>query len=157
MTDTPNTTPTAPETVDMTWDELRDIVQTATEGVYLATADGDGQPHVAFVQPGWADDGRLWFTSFASSRKIRNLRSRPEVAITCAPSPTFNLLLRAEARLVEDLAETRRLWDGGVVPYDPSMFFQGPEDPETQFVELRPTVATIHPLGPGPVHRYRPT
>lgn len=145
--------PTA-ETVPMTWTELRDVVTAADHGLFLATANASGRPHVAFVAPGWADE-RLWISTFGNSRKAANLRVRPEVALTCAATPEVNLLIRATARLVDDPAETRQLWDSGVLPYDPSAFFSGPDDPLTQFVELVPSVATIHPLGPGPVRRWR--
>ncbi|HRE01903.1 MAG TPA: hypothetical protein PLV68_11435 [Ilumatobacteraceae bacterium] len=76
------------------------------------------------------------------------------MALTCVPSPELNVLIRATARLVTDLAEVEQLWNDQVLPYDPGMFFSGPSDPMTQFVELTPTMATIHPLGPGPWRRY---
>ena len=63
--------------------------------------------------------------------------------MTCAPTPEANVLIRATARLVTDGEEAKRLWADGVLPYDPANFFQGPEDPETQFVELIPTSATV--------------
>ena len=68
----------------------------------------------------------------------------------------MNLLIRATARLVTDPDETRQLWNDGVLPYDPSMFFSGPEDPETQFIEFTPTVATIHPARPRPLEALEP-
>jgi len=151
---TTDTTPTR-DVVPLTWAELRDAVQGAGEGVYLATTGQDGRPHVAFVMPGWAD-GRLWISTFASSQKAANLRHRRDVAMTCPPSPETNLLIRATARLVEDPAETARAWDAGVLPYDPGMFFSGPADPEALFVELVVAAASIHPLGPGPTRRWQP-
>jgi general stress protein 26 len=146
----------APSVVPISWSELQDIVTAAGDGLFLATADADGLPHVAYVSAGWADE-RLWISSFASSKKVANLRQRGEAAFTCAPSPEVNLLIRATARLVTDLEETRQLWEEGVLPYDPSAFFSGPEDPQTQFVEFTPTVATIHPLGPGEWKRWTPS
>jgi general stress protein 26 len=147
---------TGPTVFSISWSELQEAVAAAGDGLFLATADANGLPHVAYVSAGWGDE-RLWISSFASSRKIANLRQRPDAAFTCAPSPEMNLLIRATARLVTDAEETRRLWDGGVLPYDPGLFFSGPDDPETQFVEFTPTVATIHPLGPGASKRWRPS
>ena len=146
----------APDIVPITWTELSEAVVAAGDGLFLATADGGGRPHVAYVSAGWADE-RLWISSFASSRKVANLRERSDAAFTTNPSPDMNLLIRATARLVSDPDETRQLWEAGVLPYDPSAFFSGPEDPETQFIEFIPTVATIHPLGPGAWKRWRPT
>lgn len=142
--------------IALSWDELRAVVTATGDGLYLATVGADGRPHVTYVSAGWADE-RLWISVFDKSRKAANLRTRPEVAMTCPPSLELNLLIRADARLVTDVAETRQLWDAGVLPYDPGMFFGGPEDPNLQFVELRPTMASIHPLGPGPTRRWRRT
>lgn len=138
----------------MSWAELQTTVTGAGAGLFLATTGADGRPHVAFVSPGWADE-RLWISTFASSRKAANLRHRPDVAMTCTASPDVNLLIRATARLVVEPAETARLWDDGVLPYDPGAFFSGPDDPEALFVELVPQTASIHPLGPGPARRWR--
>lgn len=123
--------------------------------MFLATVGGDGRPHVAFVSPGWTAD-RLWISTYASSQKAANLRHCADVALTCAATPETNVLLRATARLVDDPTERTQRWNEGLLPYDPSMFFSGPDDPETLFVELTPTTASIHPLGPGPVRRWRP-
>ncbi len=149
-------TSTAPTTVPLAWDDLVAAVTGAGDGVFMATTGPDGRPHVAFVSPGWADE-RMWISTFASSRKAANLRHRPEVAMTCTASPEVNVLIRADARCVTDPAEIARRWAEGVVPYDPGAFFSGPDDPEALFVELRPTMASIHPLGPGPARRWTPT
>ena len=122
----------------------------------VATTGADGRPHVAYVSPGWGEE-RMWISTFASSRKAANLRHRAEVAMTCPASPELNVLVRADARCVDDPTEIAQRWAEGVLPYDPAAFFSGPEDPEALFVELIPTSASIHPLGPGPVRRWRPT
>ena len=155
-TTTTTTTPPAAAEEPLSWDELAAAVNGAGEGVFMATSGSDQRPHVAWVMPGWADE-RLWISTFASSQKAANLRNCQEVALTCAPQPDNNVLIRATARLVEDPAETAELWAAGVLPYDPAMFFSGPEDPEALFVELRPTVASINALGMAPVRRWRPT
>jgi len=156
MNDTTTDAPTeGPAEVPLGWDELREAVQATGDGLYLATVGPDGRPHVAYVSAGWADR-RLWISSFASSRKIANLTAEPRAALTCPPTPEVNVLIRAEARIVTDPAEARRLWDEQVLPYDPSQFFSGPEDPEARFVELRPTTASIHTLWPSPTRRWRP-
>jgi len=147
------TAPTFPD-VPLSWDELVAAVQAAGEGVYLATTGPDGRPHVAWVSPGFADE-RMWISTFASSQKAYNLRHHPDVAMTCAATPEANVLIRGTARLVDDPAETARRWADGVLPYDPGAFFSGPDDPEALFVEIRPTMGSIHALAPGPTARWR--
>ena len=142
-------------TVPLSWDDLAATVADAGDGVFLATSGPDQRPHVTWVMPGWADE-RLWISIFAGSQKAANLRHCPEVAMTCAPKLDANVLIRATARLVDDEDEAARLWGDGVLPYDPGMFFSGPEDPQLQFVELTPTVASVSELGAGPVRRWRP-
>jgi general stress protein 26 len=121
---------------------------------WVATSRPDGSPHLAAVWGLWHDDA-FHFSTGGRSRKARNLAANPIASLTCPPSPEVNLLIRAEARLVHDLDETRDLWARGVLPYDPSAFFSGPEDPETQFIELLPTVASIGTLWPSPPRRWR--
>jgi general stress protein 26 len=160
MTNTPEDSTSVGSAPDLTpvpllWDELRDAVQAAGEGMFLATVGHDGRPHVAFVSPGWHDE-RLWISSFAGSQKATNLRHRPEVALTCNATPEVNVLVRATARLVDDRAELAQRWAEGVLPYDPGDFFSGPDDPQALFVELIPTYASIHTLWPSPSRRWRP-
>ena len=147
------TTTDAP--TSLAWGDLVATVTAAGGGVFLATTGADGRPHVAWVSPGWADE-RMWLATYTSSQKATNLRHRADVAMTCAPTPEANVLIRATARLVTDVEEAKRLWADGVLPYDPANFFQGPEDPETQFVELIPISATVAELGPGAPRRWRP-
>jgi general stress protein 26 len=146
------TTTDAP--TSLAWSDLVATVTSAGGGVFLATADADGRPHVAWVVPGWADE-RMWLATYASSQKAANLRQRADVAMTCAPTPEANVIIRATARLVTDPAEATQLWTDGVLPYDPSNFFAGPVDPETLFVELTPISATVAELGPGAPRRWR--
>lgn len=46
----------------------------------VATADASGTPHVVPVCHVW-DAGRLYFATEATSRKVRNLQSNPQVAV----------------------------------------------------------------------------
>ncbi len=122
------TTTTPPATIPLSWDDLAATVADAGDGMFIATSGADRRPHVTWVMPGWADE-RLWISIFADSQKAANLRNCPDVAMTCAPKLDANVLIRATARLVDDPDEVGRLWADGVLPYDPGMFFSGPEDP----------------------------
>jgi len=151
-----NTEQLTTDDTTLAWGDLVAAVTAADGGVFLATTGPDGRPHVAYVVPGWAD-GRLWIATFASSRKGANLRTNPQVAITCAPTPQSNVLVRATARLVDDPAEVAELWASGALPYDLTMFFGDASNPDLLFVELVVDSASIHELGPAPIRRWRPT
>src|SRR3954454_8540301 len=53
---------------------------TAAHRYWLATAAGDGAPHLMPVWAVWHEE-RLWFSSSGRSRKVRNLRAEPRCAI----------------------------------------------------------------------------
>lgn len=148
--------PDGSDTVAITWGELVNTVTGSGDGVFIATTGTDGRPHVTWVMPGW-DDERMWISIFANSQKAANLRHRTDTAMTCDATLETNVIIRATARLVTDQSEVSDLWDAGVLPYDPIMFFTGPDDPQLQFVELTPTHASIRALGPGPVRRWHPS
>src|SRR5947208_2444549 len=49
---------------------------TAARNYWVASVWPDGRPHIMAVWGMW-DDGTLWFTSSAGSRKVRNLTADP--------------------------------------------------------------------------------
>jgi general stress protein 26 len=127
----------------MEWDDVMSRVKaTRADGAYLATVGADGRPHVAWVAIGYGDQ-TLWAATFRSSQKAANLRHHPEVALHWQEHTDHLVFARARARLVDDPAETRRLWGSGTLPYDVSLFWPTPDDPELQFVELVPHRVSI--------------
>lgn len=129
----------------LTWDEVTALTSELASGAYLATVQADGRPHVAWVMFGYGDE-RLWFSTFRSSQKGANLQHATEVALQWPERVDRLAFGRATVRLVTDRAESDRLWDDGVLPYDPAMFFSGKDDPDLLFVELRPTRITLRTL-----------
>jgi len=139
----------------VTWDDFVETCQTLGDGMFIATVHGDGRPHLAWVVPGFAD-GKLWFSTYRSSQKSINLRGGSEVALHWLQRPDALALCRATARLIDDPAESNRLWESGPLPYDLNNFFTGADDPGLLFVELTPTSASIGSLDPStPRRRWR--
>jgi general stress protein 26 len=127
----------------MDWDDFLNRAKAARgDGAYLATVGADGRPHVAWVGIGYGDQ-TLWTATFRSSQKAANLRHQPMVALHWQECAEHLIFARARARLVEDPDETRRLWGSGILPYDASMFWSSPDDPELQFVELVPERVSV--------------
>ena len=57
---------------------------------------------------------------------------------------------------VEDEAERRRVWDAAVLPYDQATFFGSADNSELLYVELTPTMASVHSGDPAaPPARWR--
>ena len=55
--------------------------------------------------------------------------------------------------LVDDVSEKRRLWEGWA--YDPSAFFETPENEAYVLLRCTPTSATVVTLGEAGPHRHR--
>ncbi len=141
----------------LTWSELRSTCTEASDGAFLATVQQDGRPHLAWVGVGFTDDERLWTATYASSQKAKNLRHERRVALHWPESADKLIFMRATARLLTDSGEIQRVWGSDVLPYDQEAFFGSADNPELLFVELSPTLASVHSGEPGerPV-RWRP-
>ena len=129
----------------LTWDDVATGGADLGGGVYLATAGADGRPHVAWVSVGYGDEC-LWFSTFGSSQKAKNLRHDPGVALHWPERADRLAFARGTARLVSDRAESDQLWDDGVLPYDPGAFFTGKDDPDLQFVQVHLRRVTFRSL-----------
>jgi hypothetical protein len=74
---------------------------------FLATTRPDGRPHVAAVGALW-DDGKLYFTSGAGTRKSRNLAQNANCVISISLTG-IDLVIEGEARRVADDETLQRL------------------------------------------------
>lgn len=133
----------------MTWDELVRAAGDIDWVTYVASSGPDGRPHVAPVSPGFTE-GTIWFGSRSSSRKVRNLRGNPNITFHWPVTPGSGpgeLFARGVATLHDSEAARRRLWEDGVLGYDPIPFFRSPDNPDLVFVETAVSYASL--LGPG--------
>ena len=130
--------------------EWSDVLPHLTGLAHLATVRPDGRPHVSVVAT--AIEGEtVWIGTSRSSRTARNLAERPAASIMWRPGA--EVYVDADVELVDDLDTKRRLWDGGVFPYDPSMFFGTVDDPDFVLLRLSPRAAVLQTMGrSGPRH-----
>lgn len=122
----------------MEWSELRDAATALGWIAYLGTADAAGRPHVSVVAPGLGTEGTIWFATRSSSKKARNLAINPHVAFhwpTGGAGPG-ELVAFGEATLRDTQADRDRLWDAGILTFDPSGFFGSRDNPDLAFVEV---------------------
>lgn len=154
MNDTDTGTRPARIVERITFEQFQEVADTLGDGIFLATVQADGRPHVAWVSPGWKGES-LWISTFRSSQKGRNLLQASEAAIHWPESPGAITFARAEVH-VADRDEAAAIWAEGVLSYDPGMFFSSIDDPEVLFVELRLQHATLNVLDPSkPVRRWK--
>src|SRR2546430_5161845 len=74
---------------------LEQLEAGAAKSCWLATTRPDGRPHIAGGGALWVD-GRLYFTSGASTRKSRNLAANPTRAVALA-LPRLDLVIQGTA------------------------------------------------------------
>jgi general stress protein 26 len=92
------------------WSRALEALESAeprTQTPFLATTRPDGRPHVAAVGAIW-DDGNLYFTSGAETRKSRNLAQNPDCVISMSLTG-IDLVVEGVAERVTDDKTLQRL------------------------------------------------
>jgi PPOX class probable F420-dependent enzyme len=128
------------------WSEVVGLI-TGAPPAHLATATADGEPHVSTVMPG-VDGDQLWLVTWRGSGKAANLRSNPRVAVMWSAN-SAETYVWGTAELVDDDDVRRRLWDGGILPYDPAGFFGPVDGRDSVVVRITPTRAVAKVGGDG--------
>ncbi len=114
----------------------------------VATAGADGRPHVVPVWYGW-DGTAIWISSFASTRKIAQLRENPTISIAVDVAgegeKTSAVILEGVAELVAEPRELvaekstwiykRYLGEEGVLADEPQSWIH---DAENLLIKLTP-------------------
>jgi PPOX class probable F420-dependent enzyme len=128
----------------MEWHQIVEFLKGAAIA-HLATASPDGEPHVSVVSPAVEGDG-LWLATTSTSRKARNLRANPRVALVWQPGA--EIYLSGGATIVTDGAVKARLWESGLFPFDLAAFWGTPANPALIFVRVEPVAAMVMSVGP---------
>lgn len=135
----------------MEWEEVVSFLKGANIA-HLATASPDGDPHVSVVSPAVEADV-LWLATTASSRKARNLRANPRVALVWQPQA--EIYLSGSAAMVSDEAEKHRLWESGLFAFDLAAFWVTADNPALVFVKVQPVSAMVMSIGPEGLSQQR--
>ena len=83
--------PSRRDAVRMSADEVRAFLL-AQRRVILVTNGPDGMPHPVPMNYGLDDEGRILMTSFAKSRKVRNLEADPRATLLVETGETYGEL-----------------------------------------------------------------
>jgi len=116
----------------------RRIVELINQAEYasFATITEDEKPWVRFVSPRASEDMTLRFSTFANSRKVRQIAKHSEVHLTLSvgSGETMTYLqIQGLARVTDDLAELTAYWQPEMAEY-----FKGPDDPQYRVVIVDP-------------------
>ncbi len=112
----------------------------------LATVTANGTPWVRYVMSLGTEDLTLFVVTSARSRKIAQVKARPEVHVIVGGNaeqmdhPCVNVV--ATARILDDAESKRKFWHDELKHY-----FSGPDDPDYCILKIMPSV--IEYLGPG--------
>jgi general stress protein 26 len=136
--------------------QVKEHSKALSDFVHVATVGPDGEPDVAPVHPAWLGD-TLWIMSFASSVKVRNIKSNPKVALHWQVTEKGDgVALWGTAEVFTDVDTKKRLWEG-VFDYNLTDFSPGgPENsPDSVFVAVTPRRAVyVIAFGMGGIERW---
>ncbi|MCF6506743.1 pyridoxamine 5'-phosphate oxidase [Blastococcus sp. MG754426] len=76
-------------------------------------------------------DGDLWFYAERGSHPVEHVTASPQVNVGIGSGGTW-VSLTGHARVVDDLAKKKELWNGGVEAWFPG----GPEDPDVVLIKV---------------------
>ncbi len=105
----------------------------------LASLTEDGKPWTRYVVPMADQDLNIRFATFLGSRKVRQLKARPEVHLTAGENTLADmgkpyLQIAGTATVSTDSAEKKAFWSQGLKAH-----FSGPDDPNYCVVIIKPS------------------
>ncbi|MBN1684234.1 MAG: pyridoxamine 5'-phosphate oxidase family protein [Gammaproteobacteria bacterium] len=108
-----------------------------SEVVSFATVTEDNKPWVRYVSGAVSDDMTIRFSTFISSRKVKQIQKNPEVHLTCGVTDPKNwkdyIQIQGRATVTQDKAEREAFWNPEI-----AQFFQTPDNPNYAVVIVKP-------------------
>ena len=112
----------------------------------LATVTEDGKPWSRYVMGVGSDDMTIRFSTFISSRKVKQIENNPEVHMNCGVLDPrkydYYLQVQGRAEITTDKAEKDAFWNDEI-----AKIFEGPEDPNYAIVIVRPYRIEVNTFG----------
>jgi general stress protein 26 len=118
--------------------ELKDEILEVIVGEHVAAVAtvSEGEPAVRFMALAGLDDLSLVGATMKSSRKIQQLKKKPEATLSVWSGESYSdpyVVIKSKAEVYEDLKTKKMFWDPKLEPY-----FQSPENPEYVVVKFVP-------------------
>lgn len=112
----------------------------------FATITEDGKPWVRYVI-GMADENlTVRFSTFVTSRKVRQIEKNQEVHILCGVSDLDTsenyIQIQGKAEITKDEAERKKFWHDDLKEY-----FSGPDDPNYCICLVKPYLIEYYTMG----------
>ena len=103
----------------------------------LATVTEDGKPWARYVVVKADENMNIWFATFKTSRKVRQISANPDVhlllGVTDLPKAASWVQIQGRAEILDDAKTKNAVWYNMLEP-----MFSGPDDPNYQVCKVTP-------------------
>ncbi len=108
----------------------------------MATVDRKGRPRSRIIHPIW-EGSTGWILTGRNTLKTKHLERTPYVSLTYWDPGHKQVYADCEARWDDDIKTKQSVWDlykktPPPLGYDPAMFFDSADSPETGALKLKP-------------------
>lgn len=118
-------------------DKILKLIRASSDVVNFATLTEDKKPWVRYVSVTVSDDLTIRFSTFISSRKVKQLKKNSEVHLSCGITDAEHwndyLQIQGKAIVTQDDSERESFWNDQI-----AQFFDGPKDPNYAVVVVKP-------------------
>ena len=103
----------------------------------LATVTEDGKPWARYVVVKADENMNIWFATFKTSRKVRQISANPDVhlllGVTDLPKAASWVQIQGRAEILDDAKTKNAVWYSMLEP-----MFSGPDDPNYRVCKVTP-------------------
>ena len=121
-------------------DHLKNKILDKMKGLTLAsfaTVTEDGKPWVRYVVVKADENLNIWFATFKTSRKVRQITENPDVhlllGVNDLPSAASWIQIQGRAQILDDADTKNAVWYSMLEP-----MFTGPNDPNYNVCKVTP-------------------
>ncbi|KPJ77315.1 MAG: hypothetical protein AMJ54_08390 [Deltaproteobacteria bacterium SG8_13] len=122
-------------------DQLKKKILDKMRGLTLAsfaTVAEDGKPWVRYVVVKADENMDIWFATFKTSRKVRQISAKPDVhlllGVTDLPAAASWIQIQGRAEILDDAETKNAVWYSMLEP-----MFSGPDDPNYTVCKVTPS------------------
>jgi len=113
-------------------DKMKDLTLAS-----LATVTEDGKPWARYVVVKADENMNIWFATFKTSRKVRQISDNPDVhlllGVTDLPKAASWVQIQGRAEILDDAKTKNAVWYNMLEP-----MFSGPDDPNYRVCKVTP-------------------
>ncbi len=116
------------------------IMKKTSNHAYMATVAGK-QPWIRSVSPIIGDGMSIWITTFANSRKVKQIKKNPRICLHFAKQPDGSMVatMHGTVKVMKNLKDKKKVWK--IAQFDLKQFFpEGPASKNLCLLKIIPKV-----------------